>query len=366
MAQAVEDRFGGQIHAGWINVKDGHLAPLRHIHQHQCSHPIPDPRGEEGARQMLQLLSEVRAEDTVVVLISGGASALLPLPITGIRLEEKQKLTDDLLRCGATIHEINAVRKHISQIKGGLLCRAAQPARVRALLLSDVTGDPPDVIGSGPTAPDSSTFGDALAVLNKYGIQPPESIHRHLHQSEHETPKPGDPIFARVENIVVGSNAIALEAAQRRAEELGYKVVALGSDLGGEARVQAMHHLDLLAEFQDRPLCLLSGGECVVTLTGSGKGGRNQEFVLAAVDRLRALKNTVVFSAGTDGTDGPTDAAGAIVDSESAQHLPPTERALANHDSYHYFQDAGGLVFTGPTGTNVMDIRVILATADPT
>jgi glycerate 2-kinase len=361
MAQAVEDHFGSNIFAGSINVKDGHSLPLQRIRQCEAAHPIPDQRGVQGAQAILSQAENLTADDLVLVLISGGASALLPLPAAGITLGEKQAVTNQLLRCGATIHEINAVRKHISAIKGGRLAERIQPAQVISLLLSDVIGDDLDVIGSGPTAPDPSTFADARSVLAKYAIQIPPSVENHLRAALEETPKPNAAWFQNVQNIIVGSNALAIAAAQQKAIQLGYLVENLGSDLQGEARLQALSHLDLLSRKTDRPLCILSGGECTVTLQGQGKGGRNQEFVLACVEGLRNLPKTIVLSAGTDGTDGPTDAAGAMCDSQSAANYPPAQTALDNNDSYPYFKERGDLIFTGPTGTNVMDIRILLA-----
>jgi hydroxypyruvate reductase len=361
MAEAAEHVLGDRIVRGWINVKDGHRAPLRRTHQHECAHPVPDERGVEGARAIVRLADEAAANDVVLCLISGGASALMPLPAEGLGLEDKQRITRQLLRCGATIQEINAVRKHLSSIKGGQLARRIAPAAGVSLILSDVIGDPLDVIGSGPTAPDCSTREDAREILARYGIGLEAAVVRHLKNGV-ETPKPGDAAFDRIENRIIGSNALALEAASSRALELGYRVVPLGSDVQGEARDEALRHVGEL-ERHGAGVCLLSGGECTVTVRGAGKGGRNQEFVLAAVRALARLDCAVMLSAGTDGTDGPTDAAGAIADSESlrrAAHLDPDEY-LARNDSYRFFEALNDLVMTGPTGTNVMDLRVVLA-----
>lgn len=361
MAQAVEQVLGDRSVRGWINVKDWHRAPLRWIHQHECAHPVPDERGVAGSREILRLADEAGANDVVLCLISGGASALMPLPAEGIELEDKQLITRQLLRCGATIHEINAVRKHLSSIKGGQLARRIAPAAAVSLILSDVIGDRLDVIGSGPTAPDPSTLEDAREILARYSISLEAAVLRHLENGS-ETPKPGDPIFDRIDNRIIGSNRLALEAASRKAMELGYQVVPLGSDVQGEARDEAVRHVEELKQHGGR-VCLLSGGECTVTVRGEGKGGRNQEFALAAVRALARMDCAVVLSAGTDGTDGPTDAAGAIADSESlgrAGNRDPDEY-LARNDSYQFFEALNDLVMTGPTGTNVMDLRVVLA-----
>lgn len=365
MAEAIENIFGDQISAGWINVKYGHTAPLTRIHQHECGHPLPDAAGVEGTERMLQLLAERTPEHVIIALISGGASALTPLPVPGVSLEEKQLTTQVLLRCGATIHELNAIRKHLSRFKGGQLARALYPSPCLALLLSDVIHDDLDVIGSGPTAPDTSTFADALAVLDRYQVrdQVPASVLRHLEAAEIETPKPGDAIFQRVDNRIIASNALALDASAAEARRLGYQTLILGSDLQGETRDSALLHLTHFQRYLP-PICILSGGETTVTLRGSGKGGRNQEFVLALVDSLSNYAPAVALSAGTDGTDGPTDAAGAIADSSTAERarslgLEPSV-FLANNDSYHFFEPLSDLIITGPTGTNVMDLRILL------
>lgn len=361
MARAVERLLGRRISGGWINVKDGHTGHLRRIHQHECGHPIPDERGVEGARRMAAIASDAGPRDLLIAVISGGASALTPAPVS-ITLAEKQELTKKLLACGATIHEINTVRKHLSSFKGGQLARLAYPATTIALILSDVIGDDLDVIGSGPTVPDRSTVADARAVLAKYGIAQPVEFD--------ETPKPGDVSFTRVQNLIVGSNAQAIGAAYRQAKELGYRTMVLSTRIEGETRDVAQVHAAIAKEIlaSGRPLkapaCVLSGGETTVTLRGSGKGGRNQEFVLAAAIALEGSGEVTVLSAGTDGTDGPTDAAGAIADSITVQKARAlgldAARFLAENDSYHFFEKVEGLIQTGPTGTNVMDVSVLL------
>jgi hydroxypyruvate reductase len=371
MARAAERVLGRRITAGCINVKHA-TARLRRIELNASGHPVPDAVGVEGARRIAALATEAGRNDLVLCLISGGASALMPAPAPPITLEEKQAVTRLLLACGANIHEINCVRKHISQIKGGQLARLAAPATVESLLLSDVIGDSLDVIGSGPTAPDVSTFGDAAAIFEKYGIgaRVPGAVRERIAAGVAgivaETPKPGDPLFRRVRNTVIGSNRLALDAAARRARALGYRTMVLASEIEGETREIARMHAAIARQIAKSgqpvrpPACIITGGETTVTLKGDGLGGRNQEFVLAAGIDIAGLPNTVVFSAGTDGTDGPTDAAGAIADGETLRRAPDARRYLDANDSYHYFEALGDLVKTGPTDTNVMDVRLIL------
>jgi hydroxypyruvate reductase len=291
-------------------------------------------------------------------------------------LEEKQATTRLLLACGATIHEINTVRKHISRIKGGQLARLAAPARVESLLLSDVIGDDLDVIGSGPTAPDASTFASAGAILDRFEIRHrvPASVRTRIERGARgeipETPKPADPLFARVRNTVVGGNRLALDAAARAARQLGYRTLILSSTIEGETREIARMHAAIAREISSTgrpvrpPACIVTGGETTVTIKGDGLGGRNQEFVLAAALDIAGLPRVVIFSAGTDGSDGPTDAAGAIADGRTLARNPEARRSLDRNDSYHYFQPLGDLVITGPTNTNVMDVHLILVGSD--
>jgi glycerate 2-kinase len=377
MVRACERVLDGRIAAGLVNVKYGHLAATYRVELNECGHPEPDERGMNGAQRIAAFAAEAQRNDLVLCLISGGASALLPLPASPITLDEKRELTRLLLAAGADIHEMNAVRKHLSRIKGGELARLAAPARVESLLLSDVVGDNLDVIGSGPTAPDASTFADAAAVLKRYGIwrRAPKAVRARiecgLRGAIPETPKPGDKVFRRVRNTVIGSNRLALTAAAGRARELGYRPLILSSEIVGETREIARMHAAILREAAHTghpvkpPACIISGGETTVTLTHKGAGpgglgGRNQEFALAAAIDLAGLPNAVVFSAGTDGTDGPTDAAGAIADGSTLARNPEGRLYLDNHDSYHYFESIGDLVKTGPTHTNVMDVRIML------
>jgi hydroxypyruvate reductase len=372
MAQAAERVLGRRLTAGLVNVKDGHLVPVRRIELHECGHPVPDARGVQGAHRIAEMAASAGPGDLVICLISGGASALLPLPAEPITLGEKQEVTRLLLACGANIHEINAVRKHMSGIKGGQLARLAAPATVEALLLSDVIGDDLDVIGSGPAAPDASTFAAAQAILRRYQIygSVPASVRERMERGAAgeipETPKPGDPLFRKVRNTVVGSGRLAIEAAGRRSRALGLRTLLLSSEIQGETRDIAGMHAAIAREMArfgrpvKPPACVITGGETTVTLKGSGKGGRNQEFALAAAIEIAGLPGVVAFSAGTDGTDGPTDAAGAIADGNTLARDPRARQFLDANDSYNYFKGLGDLVITGPTNTNVMDVRLML------
>lgn len=376
MALAVERLLGSRISGGLVNVKYGHLAKLRRVELNECGHPVPDPAGIRGAERIAEIARGSGERDLLIVVISGGGSALLPMPAAPITLEEKQETTKLLLACGANIHEINAVRKHISGIKGGQLARLAYPATVLSLLLSDVIGDDLDVIGSGPTAPDASTFSGARAILEKYGLldripaSVRERIERGIAGEIPETPKADDPAFERTVNLVAGSNRLAVDAAARKARELGLRPLVLSTLIEGETRDVARMHAAIAREVllsgrpARPPLCLISGGEATVTLRGNGLGGRNQEFVLAAAIDLAGIDGVVVLSGGTDGTDGPTDAAGAIADGMTlcrAERLGLDARqSLAANDSYHLFEPLGDLLKTGPTNTNVMDVRLVL------
>ena len=363
MARAVERVLGPHLAGGLINVPDGITTRLRRVRLNPCGHPVPDERGLRGAQEIIDIAAGAGRRDLLICVISGGASAMLPLPAEPLTLAAKQDVTRALLGAGANIHELNAVRKHLSWIKGGQLARAAQPAAVLTLILSDVIGDDLDVIGSGPTAPDSSTVADAIAVIEKYGgAVVPELLH--------ETPKLGDPAFERVQNLIVGSNRLAINAAAKKAHDLGYRALVLSSSIDGETREIALMHAAIAKEIVAtnrpvrRPACVLSGGETTVTVRGRGTGGRNQEFVLAAAIALEGTRGVTVFSAGTDGIDGPTPAAGASADSgmisrARAQRLDP-RAYLDDNDSFHFFERMNGLVRTGPTGTNVMDIRLML------
>jgi hydroxypyruvate reductase len=369
MARAAVKVLGKRIFAGCVNVKDGDRAKANGIELHPCGHPVPDERGVEGARRIADLCASAGEKDLVVCLLSGGASALTPYPAPPITLAEKQQTTQLMLASGANIHELNALRKHISLFKGGQLARLAAPAKVLSLILSDVVGDNLDVIGSGPTAPDESTFATALSVLDKYELRDrvPASVRQLLERGEGETPKPGDAVFRNVENLIVGSNQKSLEAAAKAAKSLGYRTMILASTIEGETRDVARMHaaiarqIRVLGQPLRAPACVISGGETTVTLRGKGKGGRNQEFALAAAPDIAGLDDTLILSIGTDGTDGPTDAAGALADGNTVcRSQISAEEALRSNDSYPYFKALRDLIITGSTGTNVMDLHIIL------
>lgn len=377
MAAAVEEVLGDRISEGIVAVKEGHAVPLRRIRIHEASHPVPDARGVQAAADILMLLAQTQPEDLVIVLISGGGSALLPAPAAGIDLAYKQAVTRELITCGATIEEINTVRKHCSRIKGGQLARAIQPASCLTLVLSDVIGDRLAVIASGPTAPDPTTFHDAREVLRPYELQDriPARIGQYLESGARgevpETPKPGDMCFERVRHLIIGNNLQALLAGRDQAASLGFHTLFLTSRLQGESREVARALAAFLLEMRRSghpvapPACLLLGGETTVTVRGRGKGGRNQELVLAAALAIAGEEDLVIFSAGTDGSDGPTDAAGAVADGETCSRareagLDPL-RALEDNDAYHFFHGLGDLIRTGPTYTNVMDVILLLA-----
>jgi glycerate 2-kinase len=350
MARAVESLLGRRIAGGLVNVPDGTTAKVRRIEINAASHPIPDQRGVDGARRVLEIARAAGPRDLLIVVISGGASALLPAPAPPMTLAAKQEITRRLLNAGATIHELNTVRKHLSLIKGGQLAAAAYPATTIALVLSDVIGDDLDVIGSGPTVGDSSTVTQAESVLRKFGLRGVPL---------RETPKK----LERVQNLIVGSNRLAMDAAASKAKELGYRTLVLSSSIDGETREIARMHAAIVKEILSggrpvkRPACVLSGGETTVTVRGKGLGGRNQEFVLAAAMVLEGHAVTI-FSGGTDGLDGPTDAAGAIADERTP--MAGAQAFLDDNDSYHFFEKIDALVKTGPTGTNVMDVRILL------
>lgn len=376
MAEAIERLLGARITGGLINTTHNAGARLRRIEINECGHPIPDRRGVAGAERIAQIASETGAGDLIICLISGGASALLPLPAPPITLAEKQKTTQLLLHSGANIHEINCVRKHLSLIKGGQLARLAYPATLVTLILSDVIGEHSDnwgVIGSGPTTPDRTTFADARAILEKHGIwkKVPTAVRDRIRSAPQETPKHRDKIFAEMHGVMIGSNAMAVDAAAEEAKRLGYNTLVLSTYVQGEAREVARVHSAIAKEIRasgrpiPRPACVITGGETTVTVRGKGLGGRNQEFALsAAIEIAGYWDEFLILSAGTDGIDGHTDAAGAMADCSTlfrAKALGLDAAAsLANNDSYHFFDALGDLIKTGPTGTNVADIQLIL------
>ncbi len=376
MAQAIEKIFGDRLTKGVITTKYGHTLPLRYTEMIEAGHPVPDENGVKGAEKICALLNESGPKDLVIFLLSGGGSALLPLPADEITLEEKQQVTQLLLDCGADIKEMNTVRKHISGIKGGWLARRAYPSVILGFLLSDVVGDPPDVIGSGPAVPDPTTYEEAWMILEKYHLlqKIAPSIERHLLSGRkgkaEETPKPGDAVFEKVYHTLIGSNLLALQAAREEALSFGLNTLILSSSIVGETREAARFHAAIAKEVLSsgnpvsRPACIISGGETTVTIRGHGLGGRNQEFALAGAMEIEGLEKTVLLSGGTDGTDGPTDASGAIADHTTVKRallrdLSPKDH-LENHDAYPFFQKLGDLLITGPTYTNVMDVRILL------
>jgi hydroxypyruvate reductase len=376
MAQAIEDIFEDRLTEGVITTKYEHLLPLKKTKIIEAGHPIPDQNGYEGAKIIRTMLKGSGPQDLVIFLLSGGASALLPFPANGIELKEKQEVTQLLLDCGADIKEINTIRKHISRMKGGWLAKWAYPSTVIGFILSDVVGDQLDAIGSGPTVPDSSTFDEAWEVLKKYKLlnRIAPSIKNFLKLGKEgkveESIKMGDVVFEKVYNTIIGSNIISLRAAERKATSLGLNTLILSSFIEGETREVARVHTAIAKEVISsgnpiqRPACILSGGETTVTIKGHGLGGRNQEFALAGALEINGIEKVVLLSGGTDGTDGPTDAAGALADHTTIQRaksmgMDPKVH-LNNNDAYPFFQNLGDLLITGPTQTNVMDVRILL------
>jgi len=376
MARAIEEIVGTSLRNGIVIVKHGHSRRLSKIKVVEAGHPVPDEAGARTTREIISALSQATEDDLVLCLLSGGGSALLSCPAENITLPDKQAVTRLLLGCGAKIQEVNAIRKHISRVKGGRLAELAYPASIVSLILSDVIGDPIESIASGPTAPDRSSFLDCWRIIDRYGLTeriPPsvrDFLRRGTEGSVAETPKPGDPIFEKVQNVIIGNNRTALSAAKGRAEELGFNAFILSGFIEGETKDAAIFHTAIAKEILStdnpvrRPACVISGGETTVTVHGDGLGGRNQEFALAAAIDVEGTDGVAVLSAGTDGTDGPTDAAGAIVDGQSVARGKrrglDANAYLKRNDSYHFLQATGDLLVTGPTLTNVMDLRILL------
>ncbi|MBD3205264.1 DUF4147 domain-containing protein, partial [Candidatus Bathyarchaeota archaeon] len=369
MARALEDILKDRIDNGIVNTlhETKNKQDLRYIKVNGASHPIPDKSGMIGVKTMLEMVSDLNENDLVFAIISGGGSSLMPFPAENITLEEVQLVTERLLKAGATINELNSVRKHLSSIKGGQLAKSIFPARTIGLILSDVIGDPLDTIASGPTAPDDSFFEDALNVLKKYELlnQIPENVEKRLKMGVvgklAETPKTGDKVFVKVDNFIVANNLLAANAAASKASELGYKSNVLSTYIEGEARQLGIFLGGISKSIikngnpLDPPAALIIGGETTVKVTGNGKGGRNQEVALSSIRMINGL-NTLIATLGTDGIDGPTEAAGAIADGQSmtkaiSMKLSP-EEYLNNNDSYSFFEKMGDLIITGPTGTN--------------
>jgi glycerate 2-kinase len=377
MAKAIEDSLLDILKTGIVITKYNHCNKyiLKRITVFEAGHPLPDENGFKGTDTIIRLLKNTDEHTFVVCLISGGGSALLVAPCDGITLHEKQKVTELLLKAGADIYELNTVRKHISKVKGGRFAEIVYPSRVISLILSDVIGDRLDVIASGPTSPDTTTYGDALRVLKKYGLvgEIPQGVSDFLNRGAEglisETPKERSIIFEKIENIIIGSNRKALEAAEKKSECLGFNTKVISSEVTGDARKAgkclAGKALEIKKVKKDnKPICLISGGETTVTVRGRGKGGRNMELALSFATEIEGFKGITLLSAGTDGTDGPTDAAGAIVDGVTIRkakslRLDPDEY-LKNNDSYNFFKEIDGLFITGPTETNVMDIQIMV------
>ncbi|HUK85735.1 MAG TPA: glycerate kinase [Candidatus Acidoferrum sp.] len=378
MAQAMEEILGGHMTAGVVNVPYSAEQKTRVIELNEASHPIPDEAGVKGTRRIVALAEQAEQDDLVICLISGGGSSLMPLPREGISLKDKQALTNDLLKSGAEITEINTVRKHLSSFKGGWLAKKAYPATVLNLVLSDVMGDPLDSIASGPTVPDPSTFSDARNILRKYGLwlNAPVSIRKIISEGVkgflEETPKPNDLIFENVHNLIIGNNRTSSQAAFDCLRSKGLSVLLLSKMLEGEAKEVGKVLSNLANEVSkssiSKSLGVVAGGETTVTVVGEGVGGRNQELMLSAAMKLEDSAEWVFASLSTDGVDGPTDAAGAIIDDATLKRarqlgLDP-EKYLLNNDSYSFFLKLGDLIFTNATGTNVNDVSVMVRLKD--
>lgn len=376
MAAALEEILGTRVTGGLVSVKDGYTAPLRRVEVAEAGHPLPDARGQRAAERILRIAHDARAGDLVLCVISGGGSALLPAPVGGLSLQDKIALTDLLLRSGATIQEVNAVRKHLSQLKGGRLAKVAYPAHLGVLVLSDVIGNPLDAIASGPAAPDPTTFADALGIVRRYGIDAkmPAVALDHLRRGAAggipDTPKPRDPVFSRVHTVIIAGNEHAGRAAAVAARREGYRTLFLTTSLDGEAREAGRLLASIARGAQDTglpfgsPACFIAGGETTVTVRGNGIGGRCQEFALSAALSIAGRSGMLIAAFGTDGTDGPTDAAGALATGDTLDRAAvlgmDARAALAENDAYPFFHGLGDLIVTGPTNTNVNDLYLAL------
>jgi hydroxypyruvate reductase len=369
MAQALETLWPGPLE-GMVVTRYGHRAPTSRIEVVEASHPVPDAAGQAAAARMLGMVRGLGADDLVICLISGGGSSLLALPAEGLTLEDKQSINRALLKSGANITEMNCVRKHLSAIKGGRLAAACAPAQVLTLTISDVPGDDPSVIASGPTIADATTCADALAILDKYRITEPRAAIQHIRRGHDETPKPGDPRLAHARNVMVATPQMSLEAAAAVARQAGFTPLILGNALEGEARDMALMHAGIARQVVQHgqpvapPCVVLSGGEATVTVRGRGRGGRNAEFLLALAVALDGHPRMQAIACDTDGIDGTEDNAGALLDATSLERarsrgLNPRER-LADNDGYGFFAALDDLVMTGPTLTNVNDFRAIV------
>jgi glycerate 2-kinase len=376
MVLEIEKILGEYITKGVVATKYDHCLQLKKIKCIEAGHPVPDENSVKAGKEILDIVSNAKEKDIVISLISGGASALMADHPPGTTLSHLQHLFELLLHSGATISEMNTVRKHLSFIKGGQLSKAAYPAILVSFILSDVIGDPLDVIASGPTAADASSFQDAYSVLKKYGLLHKinssiiDWLQKGLNKEIEETPKPGANFFKKTFNYLIGTNLIALEAAAIKAKQLGFTPFIITDKMSGEVNEESkklVHHLN--TQSYSQPTCLLMGGETTVTIKGKGKGGRNQQFVLAALNELMRFSETqpripLILSAGTDGSDGPTDATGAMVDEETIKETKAlgldVSQYLDNNDAYNFFTKVGGHIITGATQTNVMDIVIVL------
>ena len=381
MARAIEDILGQTITKGVVVIKQHSPqqsnSTTNKIKLRTASHPIPNQAGVQGTSEILQLLDKATENDLVLCLISGGGSALLTAPVPSISLDDLQIMTKQLLTCGATIHEINTLRKHLSLVKGGGIAKHAAPAQIISLILSDVVGDPLDVIASGPTSPDSTTYSDCINILRKYDLYNaiPKSIQTYINAGNQgdypETPKPKDPIFNRIINLIVGNNLIAAKAAQKQAQAEGFNALIFSTEIQGEARevgkvlAAVAKQITKSNDPVPRPACIVFGGETTVTVRGQGLGGRNLELALSTVSEVAGLEDIAIITLATDGDDGPTHTAGAIVTGETytrakKRGLDPI-KYLINNDSYHFFEPLGNLLIPGLTETNVNDLAFIFA-----
>ena len=369
MAKAVEDHWQGDL-TGLVVTRYEHGLPCKHIEVVEASHPVPDAAGRDAAERMLKMVQGLTEKDMVICLISGGGSALLALPSKNISLEQKQQINRKLLRSGASISEMNCVRKHLSDIKGGRLALACAPAKVVTLMISDIPGDDPGIIASGPTLPDPTTCEDALAILKKYQIDVPENVREHLESGEGETPKPGDSRFVRNESHIIATAQDALEAAANTARENGVTPYILSDCIEGEARDIALMHAAIARQVVQRgqpfqkPCVIISGGETTVTVKGDGRGGRNAEFLLSLAIALNDQPGIYAIACDTDGIDGSEDNAGALyapgsISRAESQGIRP-RKMLDNNDGYGFFSALNELIVTGPSRTNVNDFRAIL------
>jgi len=367
MAAAVEKHYDSEI-SGLVITRYDYAVPCEHIEIIEAAHPVPDAAGMAGAERMLKTVAGLSEDDLVLCLISGGGSALMALPANGITLDEKQSVNQTLLRSGAAINEMNIVRKHISKIKGGRLARASAPARLHTLLISDVVGDDVSAIASGPTVPDPSTYADALAVIKKYNMELPASVMSVLNAGEDETPKPGDAIFANNTVEIIASGLNSLEAAAKIAEQAGITPIILNDSLEGEARVVGREMAGFVSSYKDQAPCvLLSGGELTVKVEGSGKGGPNTEFLMGLAAGLEGIEDVFAIACDTDGADGLVDNAGAIITPDTLARAQTAgldlDAMLADNDAYSFFEALDDLVISGPTHTNVNDLRAIYISA---